>query len=80
MMATFGNDSSPSSLDLPPEFADLDGLLRTDIHAIVAMLTQRAQERLLLTRRESRALQTNLLNSLTEAVNGALEPLTVEAR
>ena len=46
----------------------------------VAMLTQRANERLLLTRREHSQLRANLWNNLAAAVNEAVEPLSAERR
>jgi hypothetical protein len=67
-------------LELPAEFEDLEGLLQTDIQAIVTMVTQRAHERLLLTRREYAELKQSLWNGLTEVVNTALQPLTAECR
>lgn len=79
-MTTCTSDTSYSTLELPAEFEDLSGLLCADLHAIVGMLTQRAHERLLLTRREVRELQQTLWNGLTEVVNSAVEPLTAERR
>jgi hypothetical protein len=79
-MATCEHDTSFVALELPREFEDLTGLLHTDLQAIVAMLTQRAHERLLLTRREYRHLQQTLWNGLTDAVNSAVEPLSAECR
>jgi hypothetical protein len=79
-MATCDQETRFSELDLPTEFEDLAGLLHTDLHAIVSMVTQRAHERLFLTRREHSRLQTALWNSLTDAVNQTLEPLTAENR
>lgn len=69
-----------TSLELPREFEDLDGLLQADLTAVVAMLAQRARERLLLTRREHASLQRELWNGLADAVNAALEPLSAENR
>lgn len=79
-MTSCTSDTSLSALELPAEFEDLSGLLRADLHAMVGMLTQRAHERLLLTRREVRELQQTLWNGLTEVVNSAVEPLTAERR
>jgi hypothetical protein len=79
-MVTCAKDTSQASLELPVEFEDLAGLVQADIQAIVAMLTQRAHEQLLLTRREYHQLQQTLWNSLTEAVNTAVEPLSAERR
>jgi hypothetical protein len=79
-MASCDQDTSNATLELPVEFEDLEGLLQTDIQAIVTMLTQRAHERLLLTRREYHELRQSLRNGLTEVVNAALQPLTAECR
>jgi hypothetical protein len=79
-MATCEQDTSFAALDLPNEFEDLTGLLQADIQAIVTMLTQRAHERLLLTRREYHDLEQTLWNGLTEVVNSTLQPLSAECR
>jgi hypothetical protein len=68
------------TLELPDEFEDLTGLLQSDLKAIVALLTQRATERLLLTRRETRDLRKALWNNLTQVVNEAVEPLSADRR
>lgn len=67
-------------LELPNEFEDLEGLLEADLNAIVHMITERASDRLLLTRRESAALRYTLWNRLALAVNQSLEPLSAELR
>ena len=67
-------------LILPDEFEDLDGLLRADLKSVVAMIARRANERLLLTRREDKQLRTDLWNHLVAAVNTAVEPLTADRR
>jgi hypothetical protein len=69
-----------ASLDLPREFEDLEGLVQNDLQALARILTQRAHERLLLTRREYHELHTRLLSDLTEAINAALEPLSADRR
>jgi hypothetical protein len=79
-MAACKNETSLNDLTLPAEFEDLEGLLRADLRAVVAMLTQRAGERLLLTRREHNQLRANLWNNLTAAVNEAVEPLSADRR
>ena len=79
-MAACKNATSLKDLELPGEFEDLEGLLRADLRAVVAMLTQRANERLLLTRREHHQLRATLWNNLTAAVNNAVEPLSAERR
>ncbi|GAC1465538.1 MAG: hypothetical protein NVSMB9_05260 [Isosphaeraceae bacterium] len=79
-MSTCNSEIVLQSLELPGEFEDLSGLLQTDIRAVVSVLTERASQRLLLTRRESRHLRQTLWNRLTEAVNDSLEPLSAERR
>jgi len=79
-MATCRQESSIPSLELPAEFEDLTGLLQADLKAVVNVLTQRAGERLLLTRRESQHLRRTLWKNLTEAVNKSVEPLSAERR
>jgi hypothetical protein len=79
-MSTVNQGNSLQSLDLPPEFEDLTGLLQTDLRAIVSVLTQRAGERLLLTRRETKHLRQTLWNRLTQAVNETVEPLSADRR
>jgi hypothetical protein len=79
-MSTCNRETTLSRLELPVEFEDLEGLIQTDLRAIVAALSERAGERLLLTRRESRQLRQSLWNRLTDAVNTSLEPLSADRR
>jgi hypothetical protein len=79
-MATCKQEIPLRTLELPNEFEDLAGLLQTDLKAIVAAVTQRANERLLLTRRETRQLRQTLWNNLTQVVNEAVEPLSADRR
>jgi hypothetical protein len=79
-MATCRQESPIRTLQLPDEFEDLTGLLEADLKAIVTTLTQRASERLLLTRRETRQLRQTLWNNLTHVVNAAVEPLSADRR
>ena len=51
-----------------------------DLAAIVAMVTERAHERLFLTRREHLGLQAGLWNGLAGAINDAVAPLSAEYR
>ena len=44
------------------------------------MVTERAHERLMLTRRQHHHLQRALWNGLTEALNEAVEPLSADNR
>ena len=79
-MATCRQETSLRTLELPDEFEDLTGLLQSDLKAVVALLTERATERLLLTRRETHQLRQTLWNNLAQAVNEAVEPLSAERR
>ena len=79
-MATCKAETSLRTLELPDEFEDLTGLLQTDLKAVVALLTERATERLLLTRRETRQLRQTLWNNLAQVVNQVVEPLSAERR
>jgi len=79
-MSTCNKESALLRLELPAEFEDLSGLLQTDIRAIVTVLSDRAGERLLLTRRETRQLRQTLWNRLTQAINDSVEPLSADRR
>jgi hypothetical protein len=79
-MSTRMQRSTLDSLKLPTEFEDLTGVIQNDLKVIVTVLTERATERLLLSRRQSLQLQTSLWNSLTETINKGLETLSVEHR
>ena len=79
-MAICKTGSTLNDLQLPAEFEDLSGLLAADLRAIVKMLAQRANERLLTTRREHNGLQAELWNNLTAAINKAVEPLSADRR
>ncbi len=69
-----------NDLDLSPEFEDLEGLVEADLRAIVNMLTDRARDRLMLTRREAALLRSSLWNSLVGSIEEGLEPLSAEWR
>jgi len=79
-MATCKPETSLRSLELPDEFEDLTGVLQSDLKAVVSLLTERATERLLLTRRETRHLRQTLWNNLAQVVNQVVEPLSAERR
>ncbi len=79
-MSAREQDASFVALELPAEFEGLDGLIQADLQAVVAMLAQRAHERLFLSRREFRELQAKLWNGLADAVNHAAAPLSVQNR
>jgi hypothetical protein len=79
-MATCRQATHLRSLDLPDEFEDLSGLVQADLKAVVSALTERATDRLLLTRREIRQLRQSLWDNLTLVVNESLEPLSADRR
>jgi len=79
-MSTRMQKTSFHSLQLPPEFEDLTGVVQNDLKVIVSILTERATERLLLSKRQSQQLRRSLWNNLTETINKGLEPLSVEHR
>jgi hypothetical protein len=72
------HDNSVRSLELPDAFEDLSGVIRADLKVIVTALSQRASERLLLSRRQSLELQRALWNDLTRVISETVEPLTIE--
>ena len=73
-------DTLCAELELPRDFAELEGLLQADLRAIVVMLSERAHDRLRLTRRERQQLQADLWNGLAEVINSRLQPLSIENR
>jgi len=79
-MSTRMQRASLHSLQLPPEFEDLTGVIKNDLKVIVSILTERAADRLLVSGRQSQQLQRELWNSLAETINKSLEPLSVEHR
>ncbi len=79
-MSTRMHNVPPPSLQLPPEFEDLTGVIQSDLRVIVSILTERATNRLLLSSRQSQQLQRKLWGRLTESINMSLEPLSVEHR
>ncbi len=72
------HDNRLRSLELPDAFEDLSGVIRADLRVIVTALTERASERLLLSRRQSLQLQRSLWNDLTRVISETVEPLTIE--
>jgi hypothetical protein len=79
-MSMCTDEGSRRSLDLPPEFEDLTGLLKMDLNVIVSAITERASTRFLLPRRQVQRLQRSLWNKLAQAINETVEPLAVERR
>ncbi len=79
-MSTRTQQSPPRILELPDAFEDLTGVISADLKVIVTALTQRAGERMLLSRRQRQQLQRTLWDNLTQVINETLEPLSVERR
>ena len=79
-MATCEQTTRLVPLDLPEEFDGLDELIRIDLKAVVRAVVERAHERLLLTKREHRALQAEVWNGMVEALNAATAPLSLQNR
>ena len=77
-MSTCTQESPPRSLELPDAFEDLTGVIAADLRVIVTAMTQRAGQRLLLSRPQRQQLQRTLWNNLTQVINETMEPLTVE--
>jgi hypothetical protein len=77
-MSTCTHESPPRSLELPDAFEDLTGVIASDLKVIVTALTQRAGERMLLSRGQRQQLQRQLWNNLTQALSQTLGPLQVE--
>jgi hypothetical protein len=73
-------ESPPRGLELPEAFEDLTGIIGSDLKVIVGAITQRAGERMLLSRRQRHELQRTLWNNLTQALTETLEPFDVERR
>jgi hypothetical protein len=71
-------ESPPRHLELPDAFEDLTGVIASDLRVIVNVLTQRAGERLLLSRRQRQQLQRTLWDNLSKALTQTLVPLDVE--
>ena len=77
-MTTCTQENPPRTLELPDAFEDLTGVITADLKVIVTALTQRAGERLLLSRGQRQRLQRTLWNNLTQVINETMEPLSVE--
>jgi hypothetical protein len=66
------------ALELPDAFEDLSGVIGADLTVIVTALTQRASERLLLSRRQTLELKRSLWNDLTRVIGETVEPLSID--
>jgi hypothetical protein len=67
-------------LDLPAGIDEVRGLVDADLRAIVEMVTERARQRMLLTRRQQSSLRRELWNRLVDSINGAVATLDPERR
>jgi len=72
--------SAVRDLELPPEFEDLSGVIKGDVKVLVSILSERAAERLLLSKRQTQQLQRSLWNRLTQAINDEIKVLSVDRR
>jgi hypothetical protein len=77
-MSTRTRDNTLPTLRLPDPFEDLTGLITSDLRVIATALSERAQDRLLLSPRQSQQLRRKLWKHLTQAINETMESLTVE--
>lgn len=67
-------------LELPDGLDDLTGLVGADLRAIVDMLSERAGQQLLLSRRQRTSLRCLLWNRLVDSLNDAVALLDAESR
>jgi hypothetical protein len=77
-MSTRTRDHRVLGLNLPDTFEDLTGLISSDLKVIATALAERAEDRLLLSPRQSHQLRRKLWNKLNQAINETMESLTVE--
>ena len=77
-MSTCTHESPPGTLELPDAFEDLTGVITLDLRVIVTALTQRAGERLLLSRNQRHELRRRLWDNLTQVINETMEPLKAD--
>ncbi|MDE2508279.1 MAG: hypothetical protein KGM43_13790 [Planctomycetota bacterium] len=77
-MRSCSSETTLRSLELPPEYEDLTGLLQADMKAIVIALADRAGDRMLMSRRRRLKLRRDLWNNLAKAVRETMEPLSAE--
>jgi hypothetical protein len=79
-MSICDREATFEALELPPGLDELEGLIVSDLQAIVSMVTTAAHSRLFLTKREFRGLQQDLWNRMVGAINESVAPLSVESR
>jgi hypothetical protein len=77
-MSTRIRENRLQGLNLPDTFEDLTGLISSDLKVIATALAERAEDRLLLSPRQSHQLRRKLWNKLNQAINETMESLTVE--
>jgi hypothetical protein len=77
-MSTGTRDNTLQTLQLPDAFEDLTGVISSDLKVITRALAERAENRLLLSPRQTVQLRRKLWDNLTQVINETMESLTVE--
>jgi hypothetical protein len=77
-MTTRTRDNTLRTLELPDAFEDLTGVISSDLKVIATTLAERAEDRLLLSSRQSSQLRRELWDGLIQIINQTMESLTVE--
>jgi len=77
-MTTRTRDNTLQTLELPDAFEDLTGVISSDLKVIATALAQRAEDRLLLSPRQTSQLRRELWDNLTQIINETVGSLTVE--
>jgi hypothetical protein len=77
-MTTRTRDNTLQTLELPDAFEDLTGVISSDLKVIATALAQRAEDRLLMSPRQTSQLRRELWDNLTQVINETMESLTVE--
>jgi hypothetical protein len=77
-MSTCTRENHINTLELPAVLEDLNGVISADLKVIVSALTERATERLMMSRGQSQQLRRTLWNNLTRVINESVETLDVE--
>ena len=77
-MTTRTRENTLQTLELPDAFEDLTGVISSDLKVIATALAQRAEDRLLLSPRQTSQLRRELWDNLTQVINETMGSLTVE--
>lgn len=77
-MTTRTRENTLQTLELPDAFEDLTGVISSDLKVIATALVQRAEDRLLLSPRQTSQLRRELWDNLTQVINETMGSLTVE--